>query len=100
MEQLESLIPLLIAVVGSAGLWTYMKQRSELAFQARMNEQNYRGEFNESLKLQVDRLSSKIDELNTDKEELLLQMAELRAELGEARATIKHLEALLIRNNA
>jgi len=88
--------PIVIALLGSAGLWTYLRIRSENQYQALAAEREYRGEFNETLRVQVERLSSKLDKLADDKEQLLKEIASLRHELGEAKATIKHLEHMLM----
>lgn len=92
----SALTPIIIALVGSAGLWTFLKVRSENEFKAREAEREYRGEFNETLRQQVERMSTKLDKLADDKEELLKEIATLRSELGEAKATIKHLETMLM----
>jgi len=88
--------PIVLALLGSAGLWTYLKVRSENQYNALAAEREYRGEFNETLRIQVERLSAKLDKLADDKEDLLKEIATLRHELGEAKATIKHLEAMLM----
>lgn len=88
--------PIVLALLGSAGLWTYLKVRSENQYNALAAEREYRGEFNETLRIQVERLSAKLDKLADDKEQLLKEIATLRHELGEAKATIKHLETMLM----
>ena len=88
--------PIVIALLGSAGLWTYLRIRSENQYNALAAEREYRGEFNETLRQQVEKLSAKLDKLADDKEDLLKEIATLRHELGEAKATIKHLEATLM----
>lgn len=88
--------PIVIALLGSAGLWTYLRIRSENQYNALAAEREYRGEFNETLRQQVEKLSAKLDKLADDKEELLKEIATLRHELGEAKATIKHLEHMLM----
>lgn len=88
--------PIFIALLGSAGLWTYLRIRSENQYNALAAEREYRGEFNETLRVQVERLSTKLDKLSDDKEQLLKEIATLRHELGEAKATIKHLEHMLM----
>ena len=88
--------PIVLALLGSAGLWTYLKVRSENQYNALAAEREYRGEFNETLRIQVERLSAKLDKLADDKEDLLKEIATLRHELGEAKATIKHLETMLM----
>jgi len=94
----EALMPLVVAILGSAGLWTYLKMRSEQNYNAALAEREDRAEFNDTLRAQVERLSVKLDKLSDDKETLLKEIASLRHELGEAKATIKHLEMMLMKN--
>lgn len=92
---LEMLTPIIIAVVGSAGLWGFLSLRAKQAHEKSMKSDAKDAVFNETLKEQVERLSEKLDKVIADKEELLLQMADMKAELAQANATIKHLEELL-----
>jgi len=94
----DSIMPLVVAILGSAGLWTYLKLRSEQSYKASMDARADRAEFNDTLRTQVERLSAKLDKLSDDKEQLLKEIASLRHELGEAKATIKHLEMMLMKN--
>lgn len=92
---LEMLTPIIIAVVGSAGLWGFLSLRAKQAHEKSMKSDAKDAVFNETLKEQVERLSDKLDKVIADKEELLMQMADMKAELAQANATIKHLEELL-----
>ena len=94
----EAIMPLVVAILGSAGLWTYLKMRSEQNYKAALAEREDRAEFNDTLRTQVERLSVKLDKLSDDKEQLLKEIASLRHELGEAKATIKHLEMMLTKH--
>jgi len=94
----EAIMPLVVAILGSAGLWTYLKMRSEQNYKAALAEREDRAEFNDTLRTQVERLSVKLDKLSDDKEQLLKEIASLRHELGEAKATIKHLEMMLMKH--
>lgn len=92
---MDILSPILIALIGAGGLWTFLSTRSKLAHEAAMRERDERGEFNDTLKVQVDRLAEQVNTLVKEKEDLLRQMSDLRADLATAQTTIKHLEELL-----
>ena len=92
---LEQLVPVLIALVGSAGLWGFLSLKAKQNYERSLKDDAKSAQFNETLKEQVDRLADKLDAINLQKEELLREMGEMRAELAEARATIKHLEEML-----
>jgi len=85
---MELILPLAIALVGSAGFWSFinMKEKTKAAATTA---------YQDTMKEQVDRLAIKLDEYSNDKEELLREIAMLRAELAAAHVTIKHLEQLL-----
>jgi len=91
----EQFMPVLIAIVGSAGLWGYLSQKSKMNHEKALKDDAKSAQFNDTLKEQVDRLADKLDKLTEDKEKLLIQMADMKAELAQAHATIKHLEELL-----
>jgi len=91
----EQLLPVLIALIGSAGLWTYMSKRAQHAHEKAIKEDQRDAEFNDTLKAQVDRLAGKLDEKTEQIEQLLKEIAELRSELSAAKVTINHLENLL-----
>ena len=93
----DQLLPLLVALIGSAGLWTFLKARSENQYKLAQADMENRAEFNDTLRAQVDRMSKKLDKLADDKEDLLKEIGQLRHELGEAKATIKHLEIMLMK---
>lgn len=83
-------IPVVVAMLSSAGLWRFLVARSE-------NEHERKSAFRRSLQEQVDGLSEQIGKLNYQKESLLREIAELREALAESKATILHLEELLRR---
>lgn len=91
----DQLMPVLIALIGSAGLWGFMSLKAKQNHERAMQERSERGEFNDTLKAQVDRLAEKLDRLTEEKEELLRQMSDMKASLASAEATIKHLEEQL-----
>jgi len=91
----EQYVPILIALVGSAGLWGFLSLKAKQNYEISLKEDERSAKFNETLKEQVDRLAEKLDILTDQKEELLREMADMRAELAEARVTIKHLEEML-----
>lgn len=92
---LDMLTPIIVALVGAGGLWQFLATRSKHAHERLLQENADRGEFSDTLREQVDRLSVKLDTVIADKEKLLREMSDMRAELAEARATIKHLEEML-----
>lgn len=92
---LHLVMPLVVATVGSAGLWGYLATRYRAQHDKAMNDASVIAEYNENVQRQVEKLSDKLDALARDKEQLLMEIADLRAELAEANATIKHLQELL-----
>ena len=95
MMTFEQILPLLVALIGSAGLWTYLSARSKHAHERALADKESRAEFSETLKDQVDRLATKLDDKTEQIEQLLKEIAELRSELSAAKVTINHLESLL-----
>ena len=93
--ELEQLTPIIIALVGSAGLWGFLSLRAKQAYEKSLKDDAKSAEFNDTLREQVERLSSKLDQVIADKESLLREMSDMKASLAEANATIKHLEELL-----
>lgn len=91
----DQLAPILIALVGSAGLWGFLSTRAKQEHERRLKQDSTTAEFNDTLKEQVEKLNSKVDKLVVEKEELLKAIADLRAELAEARATVQHLEQMI-----
>ena len=83
-DLINSLFPLVLALIGSAGFWSIMQ-----------NRENTRNQYQNTLKDQVENLADKLDSHSRDKEILLREIASLRAELSAAQVTIKHLEELL-----
>lgn len=93
--ELDALMPVFIALAGSAGLWGFLSTRAKQEHERRMKQESTTAEFNETLKEQVESLNHKVDKLVVEKEELLKAIADLRAELAEARATVQHLENMI-----
>jgi len=91
----EQLMPILVAAVGSAGLWGFMSLRAKQAHEKILKDDAKSAVFNDTLREQVERLSEKLDKVISDKEDLLREMSDMKASLAEANATIKHLEDLL-----
>lgn len=91
----EQLAPILIALVGSAGLWGFLSTRAKQEHERRLKQDSTTAQFNDTLKEQVENLNAKVDKLVVEKEELLKAIADLRAELAEARATVQHLENMI-----
>ena len=91
----EELLPIIIALVGSAGLWKYLSQKATHAHEEASKKDDQRAEFNETLKTQVQSLDKKVDKLLAEKDDLLNAIADLRAELAESRVNVQHLEAIV-----
>jgi len=92
---MDMLTPIIVALVGAGGLWQFLAARSKHAHERMMQDKEERGEFSDTLREQVERLSAKLDKVIADKEQLLIEMSDMKAQLAEANATIKHLENLL-----
>lgn len=92
---LQSMIPVLVALVGSAGLWSFLSSKAKLTHERAMKDTETRAKFNDTLKMQVDALSEENKSLHRKVEELLVEMSAVRAELAESRATIRHLEEVI-----
>jgi len=92
---IEPYLPILVALVGSAGLWSFLSTKAKQEHERRMKVESKSAEFNDTLKEQVEALSNKVDKLVVEKEELLKAIADLRAELAQARATVQHLENMI-----
>lgn len=91
----DQVSPLLLALVGSAGLWGFLSLRAKQTHEKSLKDDAKSAEFNDTLRVQVDRLSEKLDKVISDKEQLLVEMSDMKAALAEANATIKHLEEML-----
>ena len=91
----DQMLPIIIAAMGSAGLWGFLSLRAKQAHERALKDDAKSAEFNETLREQVDRLADKLDKLTADKEQLLREMSDMKAALAEANATIKHLEEML-----
>ena len=96
MPDFDMLTPIIIALVGAGGMWQLFALRAKQAHEARIADKQERGEFNDTLREQVDRLAEKLDAVTAENKKLLLEMAELKAQLASAQTTIKHLEAALM----
>lgn len=92
---LDQVSPLLLALIGSAGLWGFLSLRAKQSHEKSLKNDAKSAEFNDTLRIQVDRLSEKLDKVIADKEQLLLEMSDMKAALAESNATIKHLEEML-----
>lgn len=92
---IEELLPIFIALVGSAGLWGFLSLKAKHSHERALKGETQSAEFNETLKEQVTRLDKKVDKLVLEKEELLNAIADLRSELAEARVNVQHLEAIV-----
>ena len=91
----QQLLPIIVAVIGSTGLWTFLSQKAKLTHEKNMKDGATVAQFNDTLKEQVEGLVKKVDKLSEDKEKLLLAMSDMNASLAEANITIKHLEEML-----
>ena len=92
----EQLIPIFIALISAGGLWTYLSKKAQHQYEGMKDDKDRSAEFQETLKVQVDRLSQKLDKVLEDKEQLLREVSELKASLARAEATIQHLEQRLM----
>ena len=92
---MDMLTPILIALIGAGGLWQLLSLKAKQAHEARLADKEERGEFNDTLRIQVDRLAEQVSDLVKEKEQLLREMSELRADLAAAQTTIKHLDEAL-----
>ena len=88
MVGIEHIVTLAVALVGSAGFWSFVSMKEKTRREAATEYQN-------TLKHQVDRLATKLDEKTSEIQGLLLEIAELRSDLSAAKVTISHLENLL-----
>ena len=91
----EQMLPIILAALGSAGLWGFLSLRAKQSYEKSLRDEDKSAQFNDTLKEQVERLSEKLDRVIADKEHLLIEMSDMKAQLAEANATIKHLEELL-----
>jgi BMFP domain-containing protein YqiC len=94
---MDILTPILVALIGAGGLWQLLSLKAKQAHEARLADKEERGEFNDTLKAQVDRLAEKLDAVTLENQNLLREMADLRAQLSAAQTTIQHLEQALMR---
>ena len=92
---IEELLPIFIALVGSAGLWGFLSLKAKQSHERALKGETQSAEFNDTLKTQVQKLDAKVDKLVLEKEELLKAIADLRAELSEARVTVQHLQSIV-----
>lgn len=91
----EQMLPIILAALGSAGLWGFLSLRAKQAHEKSLKDDATTAQFNDTLREQVERLSEKLDKVISDKEQLLVEMSDMKAQLAEANATIKHLEQML-----
>ncbi len=88
MVGFDHILTLVIALIGSAGFWSFISMREK-------HKRDVDAAYSTTLKAQVDRLAVKLDDKTEQIEELLTEIAELRSELSAAKVTINHLENLL-----
>ena len=91
----EQMLPIILAALGSAGLWGFLSLRAKQSHEKSLKDDSTSAQFNDTLREQVERLSEKLDKVISDKEQLLVEMSDMKAALAEANATIKHLEEML-----
>ncbi len=91
----EQMLPIILAVLGSAGLWGFLSLRAKQSHEKSLKDDAKTAQFNDTLREQVERLSEKLDKVISDKEQLLVEMSDMKAALAEANTTIKHLEEML-----
>lgn len=94
---MDMLTPIIIALIGAGGLWQLLSLKVKQNHETMMEDRAGRNEFNETLKVQVDRLADQVNTLVTEKEELLKTMGDLKADLAAAQATIKSLQESMMR---
>ena len=92
---MDMLTPILIALIGAGGLWKFLELRARQAHQERLADKEERGEFNDTLRAQVDRLAEKLDIVTAENQNLLRELAELKSQLAAAQTTIQHLQLAL-----
>ena len=91
------LTPILIALIGAGGLWQLLSLKAKQGHEALMRDRSERTEFNDTLKVQVDRLAEQVKTLVAEKEDLLKSMGDLKADLAAAQVTIKSLQDQMMR---
>ena len=92
---MEMLTPVLIALIGAGGLWKFLELKAKQAHERMMQDKDERGEFNDTLRAQVDKLAEKLDIVTAENQNLLREMAELKSQLAAAQTTIQHLQLAL-----
>ena len=88
-------IPVIVALVGSAGLWGFLSTKAKFNHETAMKDNETRVQFSDTLRVQVETLSNENKDLHMKVEQLLKEMVHVRADLAESKATIKHLEEML-----
>ncbi|MEO1942858.1 MAG: hypothetical protein ABGY11_01025, partial [Candidatus Thioglobus sp.] len=91
----DQLVAVILAVVGSAGLWKYLTQRASYQQARVINSEENSEEFTSLLIDQIKSLNVKVDKLLKEKDELFIAIADLKADLASAKATIMHLETTI-----
>lgn len=94
---MNMLTPILIALIGAGGMWQLLSLKAKQGHDLLMKDRSERNEFNDTLKMQVDRLADQVNTLVSEKEELLKSIGDLKAELAAAQATIKSLQNAMMR---
>lgn len=91
----ETLLPVLIALIGASGFWGLMIQRDKRKAELADKADERSAEFNDTLKEQVASLHLKVDKLIAEKEELLNTLSDVKVALAKAEQTIQHLESVI-----
>ena len=94
---MDMLTPIAIALIGAGGLWQLLSLKAKHQHEALMKDRSERNQFNDTLKLQVDRLATQVNVLVSEKEDLLKSIGDLKADLAAAQATIKSLQEAMMR---
>lgn len=84
----EHIYTLAIALTGSAGFWSFMTIHQK-------NKGNPAGEYQQTLKSQIDGLAKRLDAKDEKIEHLLGEISNLRSDLSAAKVNITHLETML-----
>ena len=97
MPMNDMIMPLLLALIGAGGLWQLLSLKAKQGHEAMMRDKTERSEFNDTLKLQVDRLAKQVNDLVSEKEDLLKLMGDLKADLAAAQVTMKSMQEQMMR---
>ena len=90
---LNDLTPILVAIVGGGGLWTYIGIKSKQSHELKLQEKDTSGEFKENLMERIKIVSSENKDLHNKVEELQQKLMEVSIALAASQEKIKHLES-------